>query len=208
MIYDNKGQRKYLTATEHQAFIVAANRMHPEAQTFCLALAYTGARISEILALTFECVDVESGVVIVESLKKRRRGIYRAIPVPKQFLQQLETTHSIAAAQTHTARRSGRIWTWGRTTAWSLVKRSMENSGISAGRATPRALRHTFGVRATQENIPLNVIQRWMGHARITTTAIYTNAVGEEERAFASRLWEGTPEPWKSRTHTDNIARS
>jgi len=32
--------------------------------------------------------------------------------------------------------------------------------------------------------------QRWLGHADIRTTAIYSEAVGQEERNVAQRLWE------------------
>ena len=42
----------------------------------------TGCRISEALALTPERVDLTGKAVVVESLKKRRRGVYRAVPVP------------------------------------------------------------------------------------------------------------------------------
>jgi integrase len=41
--------------------------------------------------------------------------------------------------------------------------------------------------RELSEHVPANLIQRWMGHASLTTTAIYIDAVGLEERQFASR---------------------
>jgi len=51
--------------------------MSPEVQSSCLMLAYTGARVSELLALTPRRFDFAVRLVIVESLKKRQRGIYR-----------------------------------------------------------------------------------------------------------------------------------
>ena len=33
-------------------------------------------------------------------------------------------------------------------------------------------------------------VQRWMGHAQLTTTAIYAEAVGEEERSIAAHRAE------------------
>jgi len=53
----------------------------------------------------------------------------------------------------------------------------------------PKALRHAFGVGATQKNVPLNIVQKWMGHSRLSTTAIYADAVGDEERLLANRMW-------------------
>ena len=41
------------------------------------------------------------------------------------------------------------------------------------------------GVACIEKGIPLNLVQRWLGHARLTTTAIYADAVGEEERHIA-----------------------
>lgn len=189
MIYDQKGHRKYLTIKEREAFIRATGRLRPEAQTFCLALAYTGARISEILALTPDRVDIEAGIIIIESLKKRRRGVFRAIPIPRHFLRRLEAVHGIAIAQSDSIQRTARIWSWSRTTAWALVKQIMRVAEVAPNQAMPKALRHAFGVGATQKNVPLNVVQKWMGHARIATTAIYADAVGEEERKFAERMW-------------------
>ncbi len=34
-----------------------------------------------------------------------------------------------------------------------------------------------------------NMVQKWLGHAQLSTTAIYANAVGEEEQAIAARMW-------------------
>jgi integrase/recombinase XerD len=32
------------------------------------------------------------------------------------------------------------------------------------------------------------MVQKWLGHARLATTAIYANAVGEEEQNIAARM--------------------
>jgi len=187
MIYDNTGRRKYLTRVERDSFIRATYKLSPEARAFCLTLVFTGARLSEVLSLSPDSFDAEAGIVVIECLKKRRPGVFRAVPIPDFFFAELEKINK-------RSKRSGsvRIWTWGRTTAWSLVKETMRMAGIANSYATPRALRHTFGVIATQSNVPLNTLQKWMGHSRLTTTAIYANAVGLEERRLASRMWVST----------------
>jgi integrase/recombinase XerD len=53
----------------------------------------------------------------------------------------------------------------------------------------PQGLRHGFGVQAVSRGIALNMVQKWLGHAQLTTTAIYANAVGEEEQSIAARIW-------------------
>ena len=44
------------------------------------------------------------------------------------------------------------------------------------------------GVKAVTCNIPLNMTQKWLGHAQMSTTAIYTDAVGSEEKQLAERM--------------------
>ena len=42
------------------------------------------------LALTPERIDLTGQAVVIETLKKRRRGVYRAVPVPPGLLDQLD----------------------------------------------------------------------------------------------------------------------
>lgn len=190
MIYNKYGQRKYLTINERNAYLAAAKTMKDEDRMFCLVLAYTGARISEVLALSSEHVDLEAGVIVIESLKKRRRGIFRGVPVPQSLLSQLDKIYGIKSRRDDISLRTSRLWPWSRTTAWKRVKVTMDLAGISPALSVPKALRHAFGVGAIQKNVPLNVLQKWMGHSRISTTAIYADAVGDEERYLANRMWE------------------
>nr|WP_315899324.1 tyrosine-type recombinase/integrase [Gluconacetobacter diazotrophicus] len=60
---------------------------------------------------------------------------------------------------------------------------------VSGPAASPKGLRHAFGVAAVTNAIPLNLVQKWLGHAQLTTTAIYANAVGAEEQDIARRMW-------------------
>ena len=52
-------------------------------------------RLSEALALTADRVDLAAGVLVIESLKKRRVGIYRAVPVPPALLDALDLAHGL-----------------------------------------------------------------------------------------------------------------
>jgi integrase len=197
-LFDRTGARKYLIARERLAFAMAASDEGGEVATFCLMLALTGARISEILALTPGRIDIDTRAIIIETLKQRRKGVFRAIPVPHELLGRLEAVHGIQAALADPELRATRLWPWCRTTAWQHTKRVMKVAGIDSAFAKPKALRHAFGVEAGQNGIQLNMVQRWMGHARIETTAIYANALGREERALARRTWQGLQRVIKS----------
>jgi len=188
-LFDGRGNRKYLTAPERRAVAAAALRMAPKIATFVLTLLYTGPRISELLAVTPERIDRANGAIVFETLKRRKRGVFRAVPIPPALLKRLDAVHDVNAAQSDPERRDRRLWDWGRTTAWKHVKFVMQTAKIGEALAMPRAARHAFGVNAVQSAVALNVVQRWMGHARIETTAIYADVIGKEEQALARRTW-------------------
>ena len=155
-----------------------------------MTLAYAGCRLSEALALTADRVDLAAGVVVFESLKKRRRGLYRAVPVPPALLEALDLVHGLR--ELHARRGQGRgvrLWPWSRMTGWRAVHRVMQAAGLEGPQASPKGLRHGFGVAAVSAGIPLNLVQKWLGHAQLTTTAIYADAVGAEEQDIARRMW-------------------
>ncbi len=190
MLYDSHGSRKYLTPSERQDFMRASEATLQQVSTFCGTLAYTGCRISEALALTADRVDLQDGVVIIESLKKRRKGVYRAVPVPTAFLDTLDRVHNLTAArQSEDGGKSIHLWPWSRVTGWRYVCAVMDAAGISGLHASPKGLRHGFGIKAVVSQVPLNLVQRWLGHAQLTTTAIYADAIGPEERQIAARMW-------------------
>ncbi len=193
-LYDGRGVRKYLIAQERRDFAKVALRAAPPVMIFGLTLLYTGARISEALQLPPERIDRAESAIILETLKRRRRGIYRAVPVPPQLIERIAQFVDRERRETNPVASQSRVWSWGRTTAWKYVKSLMQGANIPERLRTPRALRHAFGVNAIQSGIALNVLQRWMGHARIETTAIYADVLGDEERALAQRSWSTLPE--------------
>jgi integrase len=178
-ILDEAGRRKYLNGAERTRFLGAADGLAPSMRALCHVLTYAGCRISEALALTVHHVDAERLTLTIKTLK-RRRVIFRVVPVPQATIDMLRMLPRDAA---------GRFWSAHRVTAWRMVKATMRRAGIAGPMACPKGLRHGFGVRAAGHNVPTNIIQRWMGHASPTTTAIYLDVVGVEERQFASRMW-------------------
>ncbi|MGE4045281.1 MAG: tyrosine-type recombinase/integrase [Acetobacteraceae bacterium] len=184
------GARKYLTTGEREAFLRAAEQMDRQARTFCMTLAYAGCRLSEALALTVDRVDLAAGVLVFESLKKRRSGVYRAVPVTPALLAALDLVHGIREIQaTRGKGHNVRLWPWGRMTGWRVVHAAMTAARLDGPYASPKGLRHGFGVAAVSAGIPLNLVQKWLGHAQLSTTAIYANAVGEEEQTIAAKMW-------------------
>ncbi|HTQ12666.1 MAG TPA: hypothetical protein VMH86_02225 [Rhizomicrobium sp.] len=82
-LFDPNGNRKYLFACERVAFVSAAAAEGGMVGVFCLTLAFTGARISEALSLTAERIDASNEAIVFKTLKQQKRGIFRAVPVPR-----------------------------------------------------------------------------------------------------------------------------
>lgn len=85
-LFDRQGQRLYLTAAERAAFMAAAKAAAPDVRTLCAVLHDTGCRASELLEVTPARVDLPGGCLVFRTLKKRRSGVYRAVPVPPDTL--------------------------------------------------------------------------------------------------------------------------
>ncbi|HEV2693398.1 MAG TPA: tyrosine-type recombinase/integrase [Verrucomicrobiae bacterium] len=182
-MFDLKGNRKYLDGQEREDYRSKAEReSDPARRAFSLTLFYTGCRISEALNLTVERIDLVGKFVVFETLKRRRKGCFRAVPIPDNLCKLLgELSESLP--------HGTRLWKFSRPTAYRLIKQHMRSAGIAGSRACPKGLRHSFAVACIWHKIPLPPVQKWMGHARMETTAIYLDVSGEEERALATRLW-------------------
>lgn len=189
-LYERDGRRKYLTPNERARLIAAALRcIRPEVGTLALCLAYTGCRISEALALRAGSFDPAEAFVAIHCLKKRSRFVMREVPLPRSLIERLRGVHNI-----DTVDADRRLWTWSRGRAWFLIKQVMLAAGIAAGpHRTAKGLRHGFAIHALRCGVPINLVRRWLGHASLATTEIYLEALGDEEREFASRMWTDDP---------------
>lgn len=183
--------RKYINQDERAAFLNAASEVDGHIRTLAETLTYTGCRISEALAITVSNVDIQSREIHFLTLKRRKSGVWRSVPVPRILVEHLDLAYSIRRllARRQTAECNNRLWPISRVTAWRAISGLMEDAGIHGPQASPKGLRHGFGVAAVEAGVPLNLIQRWLGHASLETTSIYTQVIGAEEKALADRIF-------------------
>ena len=195
-LHDRVQRRLYINAAERARFCEAAREEPQAIGSFARVLLYTGCRISEALALTPDAIQPELGIITFRTLKRRRQDIYREVPIPMDLASELARHHRMTATFSgaplwaHDGQRLSRV------TAYRWIKAVMQSAGIKGTQACPKGLRHGFGIHAIRCGVPLNMLQKWMGHASMSTTAIYANAIGAEERAVAARMWhEEDPSP-------------
>jgi integrase/recombinase XerD len=189
-LLDSQGRRKYFTPDERRMFMAASINAPREVRSLCAVLHDTGCRISEALALTVKDIDLAERRIVIKCLKKKNGAIvYRKVPVPPELLDMLDMVHGLR--QLRQKRKFNEpLWTWSRMHAWRMVHAVIQEAGIEEGpHASPKGLRHGFGIAAVDKGIALNMLQKWLGHAQMSTTAIYADASGEEEENIASRMW-------------------
>jgi integrase len=191
-LYATNGARKYVNFSERAALVSQLGSLDWSERLFILVMIWTGARISEVLSLTPQSFQFETGILAIRTLKRRRHAV-REIPIFPELAIQLDLCFDLQKRQQEEPEASARLWTFHRVTGWRLIKRVMEEAGIHGIRATPRGLRHAFGVGTLAAGVPLNVLQRLLGHSSIKTTAIYTEACGPEEQAIVARFWSYVP---------------
>ncbi|MCH6256811.1 site-specific integrase [Puniceicoccaceae bacterium K14] len=186
VLFDRNGHRKYLNVPERKAFFDAVCAyMEAPPKAFCLMLYYTGCRISEALELTIEQIDFSEQAVVFRTLK-RRGDHFRIVPIPSSLVLLLQEV--IEGREESTTR----LWPFCRNTGHRMVKHCMNMASLTGIKACPKGLRHAFAVACITNGVPVTTLQRWMGHARLETTSIYLDMIGEEDRKQAEKIWNET----------------
>ena len=136
----------------------------------------TGLRVSELVGLRTEQVNLRQGVVRVTG----KGGKERLVPLGEQAQDWLERYYaqsrpvllrgSAVDAVFVTARRAGMT----RQMFWTMVKRHARAAGIDARHVSPHVLRHCFATHLLNHGADLRVLQMLLGHSSLSTTQIYT----------------------------------
>jgi len=181
-LYDGLGNRKYLIPEEREKYYDAIpEALNREQRTFALMLYYTGCRISEALAVQHSRIDYSRQGVVFQTLKRKKK-VFRFVPLPSPYLEKLDDVQDM---QKDKANENNTIWNFGRTTGWTAITKVMNEAKIKGIHAVPKGLRHSFVIHHQGLGTPDHIIQRWMGWA----SRDMMEAVGEEERQLASKLW-------------------
>ena len=150
----------------------------------CLAVMYAcGLRISEATTLEVGAIDRANQVLRIVGKGDKER----LVPLPQPVLDEL-----------------GRLWRTHRNPRWLFPNRHgdapLNNRVLSetfaaaasaAGiqrKVTPHTLRHSYATRLIENEIDTQIVQILLGHASITTTAIYTHLTTPTRASLHSLL--------------------
>ena len=188
-LFDGNGERKYLTVEERKQFFDAVpEALSRDQRPFALMLYWSGARISEALAVTVGNIDYSEGGVVFKTLK-RRKDVFRFVPLPPYFMTKLDDVYDLKRRQKTKEGREELIWGFTRMGGYKYIKKVMKEAKIVGVKAAPKGLRHSFVIAHQEKKTPAHILQRWLGWSTPAMLEVYGNAVGEEERALASQIW-------------------
>ena len=139
-----------------------------------LEFAYaTGMRVTEIISLNIDDVNLEEGYVICRSGSKQRNIPLGSLSLKalKEYMEEsrpyLIRDESITALFVNV---NGKRLT--RQGFWKIVKYYKEQAHITKD-ITPHVLRHSFATHLLQNGADLKAIQTMLGHSDISSTQVY-----------------------------------
>ena len=181
---------RYLTRDEVERLLdaVPADRTGPTDKALYLTATMCGLRQGELVALRWQDVDAEAGVIRVRrsysrgkfGAPKSRRGS-RAVPMPVRVARSLEAHRSRTAYAADTDLVFGHPDTGNPYDASKMRKRF--KLAIAAAEIRPvrfHDLRHTFGTQLAAAGCPMRTLQQYMGHRSHVTTLIYADYTDDD----------------------------
>lgn len=169
---------KPLTVDQVAALLAAPGDAEPPAvrDTAILEVLYgAGLRISELVALDVDDVDLEEGSVRVVGKGDKERvvplGRYAVRAVGSYLARSRPVlARSRSGGALLLNQRGGRLTRQGAT---NIIQTAARRAGIRA-RVTPHVLRHSFATHMLEGGADVRVVQELLGHASVATTQIYT----------------------------------
>jgi len=153
-----------------------------------LELLYaTGLRVSELVSLELNDVDLETRVLVARGKGSKERLVPVGAPAADAIRAYLAGARDLLLGR----RRSRDLFVTprgGRMTRQGFAKllgRHARAAGLRR-RVSPHKLRHSFATHLLEGGADLRAVQAMLGHADVTTTQIYTHV----DRTHVKRLYE------------------
>ncbi len=148
----------------------------------------TGTRISELMNLDLDALDLDDSFLrafgkgrkerIVPLGRAARESLSDYLVRGRPLLTLLGTPDPADRAAVFLNNRGGRLTRQG---CWKIVRRYGERVGLG-DRISPHVLRHSCATHMVDRGADLRVVQELLGHARMSTTQVYTKVTNERLR--------------------------
>ena len=153
-------------------------------RTMLEVLYATGMRVSELINLTLERVDLNMKYIIAFGKGSKER-IVPLGSVAAEFLQQY--LEKVRPKLTHAGRNTNIVFlAFGgheltRQRFWQIIRAYGRKASINKA-ITPHILRHSFATHLLDNGADLRSVQELLGHSDISTTQIYTHLTNKRLR--------------------------
>ena len=153
-------------------------------RTMLEVLYATGMRVSELINLTLERVDLNTKYIIAFGKGSKER-IVPLGSVAAEFLQQY--LEKVRPKLTHAGRNTNIVFlAFGgheltRQRFWQIIRAYGRKANINKA-LTPHILRHSFATHLLDNGADLRSVQELLGHSDISTTHIYTHLTNKRLR--------------------------
>jgi integrase/recombinase XerD len=155
-----------------------------------LELLYaTGLRVSELVGLALNDVDLESRMLLARGKGSKERVVPVGAPAAEALKAYLFGARDVLlrgrrSKDLFVTPRGGRMTRQGFS---KLLARHARTAGIRR-RVSPHKLRHSFATHLLEGGADLRAVQAMLGHADVSTTQIYTHVDGTHVRKLYERF--------------------
>lgn len=146
-----------------------------------------GLRVTELISLTLDQVNLRQGVVRVMGKGSKERLVPLGETALDWLVLYLQNGRGqlLNAAATDVLFPSQRGQQMTRQTFWHRIKRHAKVAGITKP-LSPHTLRHAFATHLLNHGADLRVVQMLLGHSDLSTTQIYTHVAQARLQAIHS----------------------
>lgn len=139
---------------------------------------FTGMRLAELATLEKHDIDPDEGTIRV----KGKGGKERIVPLHAEIRDDLAAALA-SAGPLFESRKGGKLTAEGISEMFRRFVR-----GVLGVECTPHQLRHSFATQLRRRGVDLREIQQLLGHAKLDTTAIYTQVYPDDLAGAVQRL--------------------
>lgn len=139
----------------------------------------TGIRLSELIGLDVEDVDIPASIIKVTGKRDKDRIVPFAAELKcelENYLQERSAVAGSAGGALFLSGKGGRI---SHSSVYRLVKRQLSQV-TSVKKRSPHVLRHSFATAMLNNDAEIGAVKELLGHERLTTTEVYTHLTFEE----------------------------
>lgn len=145
----------------------------------------TGVRVSELISLTLNDINLEVGYIISFGKGSKERIIPLGEEASLKLQGYLSSSRPLIIKDKESKElfinRQGNKMT--RQGFWKIIKKYARAAGI-VKKISPHSLRHSFATHLLEGGADLRSVQKMLGHADISTTQIYTHIIKERLRSI------------------------